>query len=433
LFLRILFIFEHNAFYQALYWRLMTMTDSTNALPDAFSRRQFLAAAGAAALAPTLSFAQGQAPAGKKVKIGLIGCGGRGVWIAKLFQNHGGYEFVAGADYFQDRVANFGKQLGVPEANLFTGLNAYKKLLEVPGLEAVAIISPPYFHPEQAAAAVAAGKHVYLAKPMAVDVPGCQTVEQSGKQARAKKQVFLIDFQTRATPFYQEAVKRVHAGGIGTLCFGNAFYHCGRLGRQADPSGGPEARLRNWVFDIKLSGDIIVEQNIHTLDVMNWVMRKPPVQCTATGGRKGRVDVGDCWDHYAGLFEYEDGIGFTFSSKQYDCEGPNEGIILNVFGTKGSLITNYGGEVMIRGGKDAFYRGGKTTGIYQAGAVTNISTFYQSIQSENFANPTLEPAIQSNLVAILGRTATRQKQTVTWQEMLQKAEKFEADLSGLKA
>ena len=97
----------------------------------------------------------------------------------------------------------------------------------------VAIMSPPYFHPEQAAAAVEAGVHVYVAKPIAVDVPGCRSIEASAKLAGEKKLCFLVDFQTRSTAFYQEAIKRVHAGAIGELTFGEVFYHCGRLGKQA--------------------------------------------------------------------------------------------------------------------------------------------------------------------------------------------------------
>jgi len=135
------------------------------------SRRGFMAGAGAAAL--SLAAVEPQLvrgyPANEKINVGLIGCGGRGTWIAKLFKEHGGYNVVAVADYFQDRVDNCGDQLGVPASNRYTGLKGYLKLLEK--VDAVAVESPPYFHPEQAAAAVEAGKHTYVAKPIAVDVP----------------------------------------------------------------------------------------------------------------------------------------------------------------------------------------------------------------------------------------------------------------------
>src|SRR5690606_11076460 len=107
-------------------------------------------------------------------------------------------------------------------------------------------------------------------------------------------------------------------GAIGDPCFGEATYHAGRLGLKAPP-GSPEARMKNWVFDQALSGDIIVEQNVHTLDVMSWIMRdQPPVRCSGTGGRRVRVDVGDAWDLFAVLYEYPDAVGVTFSSRQFE-------------------------------------------------------------------------------------------------------------------
>ncbi|MEN6333845.1 MAG: Gfo/Idh/MocA family oxidoreductase, partial [Phycisphaerales bacterium] len=192
------------------------------------SRRHFMAATGAAVatfavMKPTL--VRGAA-ANSAINLGVIGCGGRGTWIAKLFKQHGGYNVAAAYDYFQDRADGLGNELGVPEANRFTGLKGYLKLFEK--VDAVAIISPPYFHPEQAAAAVEAGKHVYLAKPIAVDVPGCQTIGASGKKATAKKQAFLVDFQTRVDPFYMEALRRIHEEkALGDFTFGEATYHAG--------------------------------------------------------------------------------------------------------------------------------------------------------------------------------------------------------------
>ena len=147
------------------------------------SRRRFLADAGAA-----LTFAVVRpevvrgSRASTRVDLGIIGCGGRGSWIANLFQKHGGYNVVAAADYFPDRVRKFGDKLGVPQARRFTGLSAYRRLLEHK-LDAVAIMSPPFFHPTQAADAVAAGTHVYLAKPIAVDVPGCTMVQEAAAKA----------------------------------------------------------------------------------------------------------------------------------------------------------------------------------------------------------------------------------------------------------
>ena len=183
----------------------MHVTEQSSKQAPGFSRRGFLAGAGAAAVGLTIlrpELVQGY-QANEKVNLGCIGCGGRGTWIAELFQKHGGYNIAAVADYFQDRVDEFGKKLNVKAEARYTGLDGYKRLLEQK-LDAVVIESPPYFHPEQAAAGVAAGKHVYLAKPIAVDVPGCKTVEESGKKATSKGLCFLVDFQTRADQFYIE-------------------------------------------------------------------------------------------------------------------------------------------------------------------------------------------------------------------------------------
>ena len=209
---------------------------TTRSVPDRsvrhenVSRRNFLAGATAAA-AGLLVVEPRQvaaAEANSKITLGLIGCGGRGNWIADLFQQHGGYQFVATADYFPDRATAAAQRLGVAENRAFSGLSGYKRLLDARP-DAIVIISPPYFHPEQAMAGVDAGCHVYCAKPIAVDVPGCQTIADAGRKGTEKKRVVLIDFQTRTSEFYQEAVRRVHAGDIGNVVSGEAVYYGGPL------------------------------------------------------------------------------------------------------------------------------------------------------------------------------------------------------------
>jgi predicted dehydrogenase len=394
------------------------------------TRREFLGTA--AATAVTLAMAApplaGGAETDRKLRLGLIGCGGRGAWIGELFRRHGGYQIVGAADYFKDRVDAFGQTFGVPPERRFTGLSGYLRLLEC-DLDAVAIITPPCFHPEQAAAAVERGRHVYLAKPVAVDVPGCQRIAASAKAATASKLVFLVDFQTRAQPFYQEAVKRVHEGAIGGIAFGEARYHAEALGIQAPP-GTAEARLRNWAFDIALSGDIITEQNIHAIDVMNWVLGVPPVQAAGSGGRKVRTNVGDCWDHFALVFQYPDNVGVIFSSKQYRDGGRDVGIAVDIFGAKGRLQTVYGGRVMIAG--ENSYAGGPTSNIYEEGAVNNIAEFHRCIGQGLVDNPTVAPSVQSNLITIMGRTAAYENRVVTWAETLRSTAMLDPRLDGLK-
>jgi myo-inositol 2-dehydrogenase/D-chiro-inositol 1-dehydrogenase len=405
--------------------------------PPPLSRRQFLATAGVSlAAASTLSRAIAQgSTANSRIKIGLVGCGSRGMFLLNLLQENGSYEIAAVADYFADRVQLAGEKYHVGAERRFTGLKCAEKMIAHGGLDAVAIISPPYFHPEQARAAVNASLHVYLAKPVAVDVPGCHSITESNAIAPGKGLVFLVDFQTRANEFFIEAIRRVQAGAIGDICFGESVYHAERLKAKA-PAGAPphEARLRNWVFDQALSGNIIVEQNIHTLDVMSWAMKdSPPVRCTGTGGRRVRIDVGDAWDHYALTYEYPNSVGVTFSSRQFDAHGEPGGIINRMFGTQGVLQTKYGGDVLIRGGKETFYRGGATTAIYKEGVIENLKAFHAAVLAKDTSNATVAPSVTSNLVAILGRTAAREKRTVTWTELVASKKKLHAELNALIA
>jgi predicted dehydrogenase len=398
------------------------------------SRRRFLAETGAAAFAfsvvkpEQVSGTSAQA----RVTLGVIGCGGRGTWIANLFRKHGGYTIVAAADYFPDRVEAFGEKLGVPAAQRFTGLAGYKRLLEQK-LDAVAIESPPYFHPAQAADAVAAGKHVYLAKPIAVDVPGCRTVEESASKATARRLCFLVDFQTRANDIFVEALQRVHAGALGRFAFGEATYHAEDPFLEQAPyarAAGAENRLRAWGLSRELSGDIITEQNIHTLDVMSWIMNRPPLAASGTGSRMVR-DAGNCFDTFSVVFRYPDDVGVTFSSRQFNGHGTRpEGIRNRMFGADGVLETEYGGQVLIRGKQ--FYRGGDTATIYQDGAVRNIAAFFDAVQKQEFANPTVAESVRSNLVTILGRTAAYSGRVVAWDEILRSDERLVPDVTGLR-
>jgi predicted dehydrogenase len=204
------------------------------------------------------------------------------------------------------------------------------------------------------------------------------------------------------------------------------------LGAKPPLDNSVDSRVRNWVFDKALSGDIITEQNIHTLDVMSWVFKTPPLNAFGTGGRKSRVDVGDCWDHFALVFQYPNNVGVTFSSRQFEGFGAQEGIVCNVFGSKGVLETNYGGNVMIRGNGDSFYRGGKTENIYEDGAKNNIATFHDSVVKGDVSNPTLAPSIQSNLITIMARKAAYTKKLVTWEETIKDTEVLDGKLEGLK-
>ena len=396
------------------------------------SRREFLTTA-AAVGAPLLvsSRVAFGSQANSRLTLGAIGCGGRGTWIADLFQKHGGYEIRAAADYFQDRVDELGAKFQIAPERRHTGLEGYRRLLES-DVDAVAIETPPYFHPRQAADAVEAGKHVYLAKPVAVDVPGCHTVEESGRKATEKQKCFLVDFQTRTDPFYREAVKRAQYGDIGRIVCAEATYFCGPTwGDQAkwltEKPGDPELRLRAWGLDRALSGDVITEQNIHALDVATWVLDAAPVHAVGTGGQRART-AGTCWDHFSVIFTFPRDVVVTFMSKQLG-DGWDD-ICCRVYGTEGTLDSHYFGEVSIRGKLP--YRGGKIPNLYMDGAVANIAAFHDAIQKGDFSNPTVAPSVRSNLTTILGRAAAWRHGKVTWDEMMAAGAVLQSDLAGLR-
>lgn len=400
--------------------------------PTGLDRRGFLAGAAAATLTVMRPELVRGAEANAKIKLGLVGCGGRGNWIANLFQQHGGYEFVGVADYFKDRAEGTGNRLKVPQEKCYSGLSGYKRLLDAKP-DAIVIESPPFFHPEQTLAGVDAGCHVFCAKPIAVDVPGCMTIAEAGRKGTANKKCVLIDFQTRANEFYREAVRRVHAGDIGPLVSGEAVYYCGGTwsGNEAlaaDPTN-PENRLRAWGLDRVLSGDVITEQNIHALDVATWIVNRDPLRAYGACGKKGRQDHGTCNDHFAVIFTFPDDVLVSFASKQYGTGYDDIGC--RMYGPKGTIDTHYFGLVLIRGEKS--YKGGKMGNLYTEGAVQNIADFHASILKGDCSNPTVAPSVRSNLTTILGRTAAYKKAEVTWDEMMKANEKLDFPTKGLKA
>lgn len=391
------------------------------------SRRRFLGT-GASALSFTIiapELVRG-AEANSKVDVGLIGCGGRGQSLAPMFVNTGGYNLVAVSDFFQDRTDAAGQKLGVPASKRFTGLKGYQRLLEQK-LDAVMIESPPFFHPEQAAAAVDAGKHVYCAKPVAVDVPGCTTIAEAGRKATEKKLVFLVDFQTRATDAFQGAVQRVRDGMIGTIKTAEAAYQCPLYFASMDAEfrksdRGPAARLRAWAIDRVLSGDVITEQNIHSLDIATWFLDAAPIKAVGTGGR-ARDFLGDCWDHYSVIFTFPNDVILTFHSKQFGAQ--YDDIMCRMYGLKGTAEGHYGGRVWVRNNEDHFDMN------CNDGLAVNITNFRKFILEGRYDNTTVAPSVRSNLTTIVGRAACYQKREVTWDEVIKANEKFEFDTRGL--
>ena len=397
------------------------------------SRRKFItaSAAGAAAFSVTPRGTAAGFQANSRISIGVVGCGGRGSWIAGLFQQHGGYQVAAAADYFDDRVQAFGEKFHVEPARRFTGLSCYQRLLESK-VDAMVIESPPYFHPAQAAAGVDAGVHVYLAKPIAVDVPGCQSVTESSAKAAANKKCFLVDFQTRTDPFYQEAVTRVQSGAIGRIINGEACYFAGspwlkQIEYVRTRGATAESRLRAWGIDRVLSGDVITEQNIHAIDVATWILDAHPTSATGTGGLSSRPE-GSCWDHFSAIFNFPNHVPVSFCSKQFG--SGYDDILCRIYGSEGDIETHYAGEVKIAGKSP--YAGGNSPGLYRDGAARNIATFYDHVTQGDYSNSTTAPSVRSNLTTILGRMAAYQGGEVAWEEMMRAGEKWEFDHAGLQ-
>lgn len=390
-------------------------------------RRAFLASAATATaftvLKPATVFG---ADANSRLDIGLIGCGGRGSWIADLFVGTGKYRLAACADYFQDRVDAVGGKHGIDPARRYTGLAGYQRLL-AGNLDAVVIETPPYFHAPQAAAAVEAGKHVFVAKPIAVDVPGCHSIAESSRRATAKKQVFLVDFQTRANPLFREALRRIRKGDLGKVVMAEAHYPWSSGGRDLPPPT-VEEQLRRWYNVKALSGDFIVEQAIHALDVATWVIDSDPVRAQGLGGQKLRPK-GSIWDHFAVNYEFADSVPLSFTCIQTIPEMRDE-ITCRAYGSEGYFFGDYFSNVWIRGNEP--YPGGNVGNLYTDGAVTNILEFHQAILDGRCDNPTVAPSVRSNLTAILGREAGYRHGELTFADLLKANKKLEIDLRGLK-
>lgn len=390
------------------------------------ARRDFFktAAGGILLLKPETVFGT---QANSAVEVGLIGCGGRGNWIGAFFPEFAGARIVALADVIRARLDATQSSFKVDSARAYYGPDAYRRLIESK-VDAVAIETPPYFHPEQVRAAVEAGKHVYIAKPVAVDVPGCRSILESGKRA-AGKHSFLVDFQTRSQPVFQEAASRIHRGDIGKPVFAQVFYYAGRPAPdKSKPGMDPgEARMVNFYMDRVLGGDIIVEQNIHVIDVANWFLGSHPVSAYGAGGRTDwsgtPYNTGDAYDHFLVTFRYPGDVQADFSSNQLTNSFSD--LCVRCFGTKGAVDSHYGGLVRITG--ENAWMGAEKDDTFRQGAINNVKAFIDSIQTGKLLN-NAEQAVESNLTAILGRTAAYRNATVTWDEMMRSDEKFHADL-----
>ncbi len=406
------------------------MTDTSK---TSVSRRDFTKAAAAASLVFVKPESVRGAPANSRLALGLIGAGGRGTHDAGVFIRAANTQLVGVADAFQDRLdrakSHFDElqsSLDLPAIDknrLYRGMDAYQDLL-ASGVDLVLITSPPYYHPLHIEAAVDAGVHAYSEKPVATDVVGAKRVIAAGKKAKGKIGVHS-GTQLRSSAAFQEAVKRVHRGDIGEIVSGQCYYYSGALGDRSQPGESKDqTRLRNWVFDIPLSGDIIVEQNIHVLDVCNWHFKdEAPVEAIGMGGQSVRKGLGDCYDHFDVHYTYPNGANVSFASTQF-LKGWGE-CLVRLFGTKGVALTSYGAAKIMGENPWEWKKGDPFDGAESS----RLAEYVESIVNGNPIN-TAEVAAQSALTSILGREAAyRPGRKLTWKSLMRKNQKFKIKIS----
>ena len=373
-------------------------------------------AAGALLMPASGVFAQTSA----EVKVGLIGCGGRGSGAANQALNTnnsvGPVKLVAVADAFEDRakqaIGNLknehGEKVDVPADRIFTGFDGYKKVLEA-GPDVVILATPPGFRPMHFEAAVKAGKHVFMEKPVATDAPGVRKVLEVARLAKEKNLKVGVGLQRHHDPKYQETVKRIQDGAIGDTVLLRVYWNNGGVWVRPRKEGQSEMeyQMRNWYYFNWLCGDHINEQHIHNLDVANWIKNGAPVSAQGQGGRQVRtgVDHGEIYDHHMVEFTYADGTKMLSQCRHQ----PNtwKSVSEHAHGTKGTSDVS-GGRISVAGGEEWRYKG-KRVDPYQV----EHDVLFDAIRNNKPHNEA-EYGAHSTMTAIMGRMATYSGQEIYW-------------------
>lgn len=410
-------------------------------------RREFLGGAAAAAGFMIVKPEQVRGTAANSaVRMGVLGCGGRGTAVASGFIEDTNTRIVAIADLWADQLAAGQKHFDdlqrkkgysrIDSSQLFKGPRSYERIIDSKEVDVVLITTPPYYHPGHLEAVVEAGKHVYCEKPVAVDVAGAKRVMRIGQKAQGKLSLD-VGFQIRNAPPYVEMVRRIHAGALGKIGCGLAYYYCPHIDRQEWPGSADEKRLRNWVWDRVLSGDIIVEQNVHVIDICNWVLQGHPVKAVGGGSRKLREDAGNCYDNFNLVFTYPGDVQVSFGSTQFDKHEFDAAV--RFFGTRGSCEAHYDHRMSIAGEEkwDAGLGSSQAGGQFSAAGTFRGSldqadpekqrAFISSIVNREYHNQANQGA-ETALTGMLGRTAAYTGKIVTWDDMLSSNEDWDAKL-----
>jgi myo-inositol 2-dehydrogenase / D-chiro-inositol 1-dehydrogenase len=360
------------------------------------------------------------------IRIGVVGCGGRGTGAARdAMRGSDNVEIVALGDAFADRLAScranlekaasenpeLGAKYRVTSERCFTGFDAYEKVLHS-GIDMVILATPPGFRPKQLAAAVEAGKHIFTEKPVAVDPAGIRSVLATYEVARQKGLGIVAGTQRRHQAEYLETIRRIQDGAIGTIVGGQVYWNQeGLWHRERQPQwSDTEWQLRNWLYFTWLSGDHIVEQHVHNIDVANWVLGAHPVRAIALGGRQSRTApaFGHIYDHFAVDYEYPNGVRILSMCRQID--GTAGKVAERFVGNRG--VADPAGTIE---GPNAwkFERPAERTNPY----VQEHTDLVASIRAGKPLNE-LQQVAESTLTAIMGREAAYTGQEITWDQIL---------------
>jgi myo-inositol 2-dehydrogenase/D-chiro-inositol 1-dehydrogenase len=364
------------------------------------SRRSFLAGAGASILAPHIVRGMQNNSA---LSVGLIGCGRRGTAITAYFAKNEFAKVSGLCDIYQDQIDQ--------AASKFSGARQFKDYHDMlaSDVDAVYIAVPPFLHPEVFEAAVKAKKHIFMEKPAGVDPEGCRRVMAAGKAADPTKRI-TIDYQQRYGKDYRAAYEIVKSGQLGNIIEIRAAWLGGGLPVR-DGVAPTEEQMRNWLFYRAKSGDIIVEQDCHNLDVVNWFMGTHPVRATGYGGRQVRKNIGDIMDNLAATFHFENGVIFSYSANQISTGGFSD-VSETFICEKGAIQTSRKGYKLWDGTQ------GSPKEIATAYDITQdaVNDFVEGARTGKLENASASAA-ESTLTAIMAREAIYTGREVTWEHI----------------
>jgi myo-inositol 2-dehydrogenase/D-chiro-inositol 1-dehydrogenase len=413
------------------------------------NRRKFLQTGTACGLLLLKSRTAFSYQANSAVRLGLLGCGNRGTAVATSFSNSTTAQVVALADIFPDKLAqgrshfnelNAGlSRQPIDEKMLFHGPNAFEQLAAAKDVDLIQISTPPFFHVQHLEAAVASGKHVYCEKPVGVDVAQTKQALEIAKRVKSTQSVD-VGFQCRNAPPIAAIAEKIKAGALGKIASAAGNYYAPASLEKVRPGASPdEYRLRNWLWYRALSGDILVEQNIHIIDLCNWMLGAHPLKATATGGREILTHAGDCWDNYQVDFTYPGDVHLSFASTQFGNNGFDAG--LKLFGADGTATVPYSGPVQIVGTQAwAWTDSMNTSGPVKFAANGSFSdnlafadrdkerTFIDSITTGQCHNQ-IAAGVETALSCMLGRMAGYEKREVTWENLLAHGETYKLGMN----